>query len=482
MFEKIDDNIKKIQKDYKNSTDISFKHFYIQEKKIVFVFNQSLCSSEAINNFILKNLSLLIENKKRFPDDLLSYLENTFPSHNIKEINSFEDCYYFLGNGFTILFVDNNTKAIAIETRLPLSRSVSEPITEQTISGPKDAFNENYLTNIGLIRKRIRTNDLIVKESVIGKQTKTKISLIYMDNIVEDELVKQVEERIDKIDIDGILDSTYIRQIITNRNNIFPTIETTERPDLACMNLLEGRIVIIAENSPYALIIPTFFIDMFHASEDNYQNSKNVSFTRIIRYISFILAVLTPAFYIAITTFNHEAIPVDLFVSFAAQREGVPFPAIIEALGMTLIFEILRESDVRMPHSAGSAISILGAVVLGDAAVSAGIVSPIMVIVIAISAISSFMFTNIGMINSIRVWRIIFMLFATFFGIYGIFLCGTLLILELADMKSFGKPYLYPIAPFNLEFFTENIFKKNIKKVSNRMPILTNKNKKRSRL
>jgi len=482
MFEQIDDNIKKIQNDYKNSADISFKHFYIHERKLVFVYNQSLSSSTAINNFILKNLSLLIENKKQFPENLFQFLENTFPSHNLKEVTTWQECYDYLGYGFTILFLDQSTKAIAIETKENLARAISEPMTEQTISGPKDAFNENYLTNIGLIRRRIRSNHLIVSEHIVGKQTKTKVSVLYMNNIAEEQLVKEVEKKIAAINIDGILDSTYIREIIIKNNTVFPSIETTERPDLASMCLLEGRVLVLVENSPYALIIPTFFIDLFHASEDNYQNAKNVSFTRIIRYIAFILAVLTPAFYIAITTFNHETIPVDLFVSFAAQRAGVPFPAIVEALGMTLVFEILRESDIRMPHLSGSAISILGAVVLGDAAVSAGIVSSIMVIVIAISAISSLMFSHIGMTNAIRVWRIFFMIFATFFGVFGIFLCGVLLLVKLSEMKSFGKPYLYPVAPFQWEFFKENIFKRNIKKVTKRMPILTDKNETRSRL
>jgi len=215
---------------------------------------------------------------------------------------------------------------------------------------------------------------------------------------------------------------------------------------------------------------------------ENYQNAKNVTFTRLIRYISFFIAVITPAYYIAITTYNHETIPATLLINFASQRDGVPFPAIVEALGLSLVFEIIRESDIRMPHISGTAISILGAIVLGDAAVAAGIVSPIMVIVIAITAISSLMFSNIGMVNAIRLWRIIFMLFATCFGIPGIAFALFLLVIDIASLDSFGKPYLYPFAPFNKLFAKQALIKQNIKKVTKRMPILTNKNRTRSRI
>ena len=242
------------------------------------------------------------------------------------------------------------------------------------------------------------------------------------------------------------------------------------------MALLEGRILIVVENSPYAIIIPTFFVDLFHSPEDNYQISINVTFTRIIRFLSFILAILLPAFYIAITTYNHETIPTSLLLNFVSQRMSVPFPAIVEAIGMILIFEVLRESDVRLPKFSGSAISILGAIVLGDAAVKAGIVSPIMLIIIATSAVCSLTFSNIAMINAIRLWRIIFMILATCFGIPGIFMAVFILLITIIDLDSFSYPYLYPIAPLNITFLTRFLFKLNIKKDNKRPKIITNNN------
>lgn len=476
----IDKNEEIIKNTYHNSPDITFKKLTIIKEKLLIVYNETLTNPQLINNFILNNLSNIeIHNIKT--NNILDFFNNTIPSHNIKYINNLNKVYDLISDGFTIIFFENKTIAFAIETKENLSRSIKEPLTEQTISGPKDAFNENYSTNIGLIRKRIKSTNLVLEETTIGKETKTKLGILYMDNIIEKELLKEVKEKINNINIDGILDCSNIKELITSKNSVFSLIETTERPDLTSNALLEGKICIVVDNSPFALIIPTFFSDLLMSVEDNYQNNKNVTFTRIIRYISFLLAILTPAFYIAITTYNHETIPVSLLVNFAAQRDGVPFPAIIEALGMNLIFEILRESDIRMPHLSGSAISILGAIVLGDAAVTAGIVSPIMVIVIAISAISSLMFSHVSVLNAIRLWRLIFMIFATCFGIPGIFLCGILFIIKLADLKSFGKPYLYPLAPFNLNNIKNVLFKKNIKHNKYRNKLLTNINYKRSK-
>ena len=247
---------------------------------------------------------------------------------------------------------------------------------------------------------------------------------------------------------------------------------TTEKPSTAAMNLLEGRIIIISDYSPFALIIPTFFVDFFHSPEDYYQKPKNITITRIIRLIAFLVSILTPAFYIAVTTYNHETLPSELLINLTAQRSGVPFPAFVEAILMIITFEILRESDIRLPSQMGSAISILGGIILGDAAVAAGIVSPIMVIVIALTAISSLIFSHLDIINSIRIWRIIFMIFASFFGLVGLYMCGYLFVTILVSYKSFGKPYLYPLAPVNFRALKDSFIKTKGNNENEKYPIL----------
>ena len=476
LSESIEEIEERVKKDFSSSKDITFRKINVKKEMVLLIFNQSITSGDSINNYILKSLSCIANERRLTTNKIIEFFNNVIPGEDIKTIDSYSLAYEYMSNGFTICFFEKEKLALAISTKKDLSRGISEPLTEQTISGPKDAFNESYMTNIGLIRKRIKSTNLVLEEKVLGKETNTKVGILYMKNIIETELLIEVRKKLDDIYVDGILDSSNIKELITSKNSIFSLIETTERPDLASSSLLEGKICIVVENSPFVLVIPTFFSDLFLAAEDNYQNNKNVSFTRVIRYIAFLLAILTPAFYIAITTYNHETIPVSLLVNFASQRDGVPFPAIVEALGMNLIFEILRESDIRMPHLSGSAISILGAIVLGDAAVSAGIVSPIMVIVIAISAISSLMFSHVSMVNAIRFWRFLFMIFATCFGIVGIFFCGFLFIIILSNKKTFGKPYLYPLAPFNFKNILDVLFKTNVKNDKLRNPLLTDSN------
>ncbi len=473
----IESKIKEIKRDYNNSPDIIFRKVKVKDKKILLVFSTSTTSSTSVNDFILKKLVNIKTDINR--ENIYNHFENIIPENVLVDIKDKEDMYSKIGAGFTIIIFEDGAP-FGIETRKDLSRGVSEPLTEQSISGPKDSFTENYETNLGLIRKRIKTNKLTLEEMQIGKQSITQVAVLYMNNIAEEELVKDIINKLKKINTDGVFDSTTIREYIENIQSTFPTIITTERPDTACMSLLEGKVLIAVENSPYLLIIPSFFTDLFHASEDNYQSTLNVSFTRLIRYGAFFLAILLPAFYVAITTFNHETIPVTLLINFAAQREGVPFPAIVEALGLILVFEILRESDIRMPHLAGTAISILGAIVLGDAAVAAGIVSPIMVIIIALSAIASLMFSDVGIVNAIRFWRIFFMILATLMGIVGIFFAGILLTVKLTSLNSFGKPYLYPLIPLDKKFLFNSIIKRKKDKDNMRMNILTNKNYKRS--
>lgn len=355
IYSDLNKNIEKIKADYSNSIDMNYKQLTLNNKKLTLVYNYTLCNNRFINDFILKNISDL-EKRDTHLNNIIDVLYNTIPSAVIKIETEFTSIYEKIGNGFVIIFFDKEEKCLAIETRKDLSRSIEQPVVEQTILGPKDSFNENYLDNIGLIRKRIKTNNLVVSEKTIGKETKTKVGILYMKNIIEEELLDEVNKKLDNIDIDGILDSNYIKDYLESKNSVFTLILPTERPDVAVMNLLKGKICIVVENSPGVLVIPTFFSELFNSSEDYYQKSKNVIFTRIIRYVSFFIAIILPAFYIAITTFNHETIPDTLLINFALQREGVPFPAFVEALGMSLIFEILRESDIRMPRDRKSVV------------------------------------------------------------------------------------------------------------------------------
>ncbi len=298
-----------------------------------------------------------------------------------------------------------------------------------------------------------------------------------MDNICEIELVNEVKNKLENIDIDGVFDVNNFKSFLNKDvKTLFPTILYTEKPDDTCRFLLEGRVIVTMDNSPSALVAPTFFIDFFQNSEDYYHKPFFASFMRVIRLISFFLAIITPALFIAIITYDQEIIPVSLLINFAEQRNNVPFPVIIEAFILMFTFELLYEGDARTPANRGTSLSILGALILGDAAVQAGLISPIMVIIVSVSAISSLIFIYYDMQGSIRFWRYLLMVFSALFGIVGFIVGLLLLLINLCSITTFGKPYTLPMMPFKLEEQKNAILRSDITKIKKRPSYITKKN------
>lgn len=459
--------IKLLKKDTNNLENIIYRKKYIGLTKIFIIYNETLVSSDKVSDFIIRSLDNIT------PFFVYHKIINNIDNFKYKVLRNYNEIDFYLNNGFTILLIGKHY--IALETKKDITRSITSPNTENVIRGPSDAFTENIEINIGLIKRRIKSNNLWIKNYNIGLYTKTNISLIYINTIVKEELINMIDDRLNKINIDGILSSGIIKNLIEKENkSIFPIIMSTERPYMTCKYLLNGNAVILVDNDPFALILPISLNDFFFSEEDEYSGSINTSFSRIIRYICFIISLVTPALYIAMTTYNQEIIPTPLLLSIAGQRENVPFSAFIEAILMIFSFDILRESDLKMPNFANSSLSIVGALILGDAAVSAGIVSPIMIIVVAITSISSLAFSEPELINSLRWYRLIFMLGASFFGIYGIVLVGLYFLITIISTKSFTLPYLSPFAPINLSQLKDSIISYPIKKRKKRNNYLSN--------
>ena len=466
------DYLKILKEKQKYLDDLIIKEINLNNNIVNIINIETLTSSLDINEIILEKM-ILFENFNE--EYLLKYLLNFIPVINVSLPSNYQELINRLFNGFTIILI-NNKYILGLETRSDLSRGVSEIDYEKTINGPKDSFIEHYNTNLGLIRRRIKTDNLYVKTYELGTLTKTKIGLLYIKNVTKNNLIKDIDNRLLDIKTDGIIDSNYLKKYFNTSKSLFPTIKSTERPDLASQSLLEGKVLIIVDNSPEILILPTFFIDFFHASDDYYQKRFNITFIRFIRLFAFLIAIFIPGIYISLITHNPDSMPINLLLSFQSQRANVPFPAFVEGILMIIIFEILKECDVRIPASLGSAISILGGLVLGTAAVDAGIVSPIMIIIVSLSAISGMLMPSIDAVNSIRWYRFILIILSSFFGFYGIFL-GTILILTtLSDTKSIDKDYLYPFAPINFKEQKDAFLKLNQSRTRN--PILSN-NKKR---
>lgn len=436
-----------------NSSDVTTRIIKIGQKRVGYVYLESVSSDDKISDFLVRGLTWdARETNFNLFNEIFEKLQNTISNSKLKITESYEELFYYLASGFTAIVVEGCSQALVVETRIKLDRGVVEATTEAIVRGPKDSFTENHNVNIGLIRKRIKDPKLWFQEIIVGKRTKTKVTISYLSDIVEKNKIEKIKKKIKKIDIDGILDSGYLREFLTeSKYNDFPRMISSERPDLACSSLLDGKIVILVENSPFVLILPGLFVDFFHASEDNYQLPINVSVTRILRFLGFFITILTPAIYIALTTFDVKLIPSQLLISLATQRQGVPFPTAVEVIIMLTTFEILRECDLRMPKQMGASVSIVGALVLGDAAVAAGIVSPIVVIIVAITSIGGLLFTDVDVINSIRLWRIIFILAASLLGLIGIVIAGFIFITRLASIDTLGTSYLSPFSPFNLQ-------------------------------
>lgn len=441
--------VKEIKTRVGTSNDYKIKDICIDGKTLTLFYNEVLTDSSSIDNFVLKSLLNLDRNSFRKLDEHL-------PAINISKIKK-NQIYDFVNNGFLIIFYK---KIYAVEVKAKLDRGINNIQSELSLSGPKDSFSENYNTNLGLIRRRIKSCDLKVMNLDIGVRSKTKVGILYIDDIVDKKIVKRIDEVLRRIDIDGIIDSSYLKITLEGQKSFFPTIMMSERPDKSAMALLEGKVVILVDMSPYALILPSFFIDFFHTTDDYYQKSFNTTFIRIIRFFAFLIAIFTPACYIAVTTRNYDIVPLDLLLMLKAGRTFVPFPAYIEALFMIVCFEILKESDIRMSNTSGSSISILGGLILGDAAVSAGIVSPIMIIVVAISSIAGLVFSSIELVNALRLYKIILLLLGTLLGIYGVIIGTIYMIYKLLTLKVFGIPYLVPFIPFDKNEINDSFIKR----------------------
>lgn len=470
--------IKTIKEKNGNSCDIYSRTFEINNKKVGYVFLESVANDDKISNYLNKSLGIDIRGKKCIFNSIFDNLKNTIPNSKLKVINTYDDIFYHLFSGFTCIFVEGYDKCIAIETKANLDRAISESSSEPVLKGPKDSFNENFHANLGLIRKRIKDQNLYFEEVKVGKRSQTKVAIGYIKDIADEKKVKRLLKKLKEINIDGIVDSSYLRELIIEKKpSILPQIISTERPDNVVISLLNGKIAIIVENTPYVLLVPSVLADFFQSSEDSYSKPFNASFTRIIRYLAFIIAIITPGFYIAVMNYNMEILPNLLLISFAIQKEGVPFPTVIEVAIMIIAYSILREADTRKPQIMGASISIVGALILGEAAVSAGIISPIVVIIISLSAVSGMAFSDPDIINAIRAWRIIFMIFGCSFGLIGIFIGLIIFIAKLSSLETLGTPYLEPIAPFKLKDWKQDIFRLPREKIKERPSYLTDKNK-----
>ncbi|CAI6043923.1 spore germination protein [Cohnella sp. JJ-181] len=406
--------------------------------------------------FLLEAVAAEARDESGLPPDLPMSLASRVPVGALTDADSDDALVQAMLNGEAVIVGTGLTGGLCVAIPGGPSRSVEEPSSQTVVRGPKDGFTENLADNLSLVRRRLRTPHLRIEDRVVGRYTRTKVAVVYIEGIVQPVILDELRRRLDAIDIDGILESGYIEELIQDTAwTPFPTIHNTERPDTVAGHLLEGHAAVLVDGTPFALIVPVTFFKFFLSSEDYYQRHDIASFVRIIRFIAFFVSLLLPSLYIAVTTFQQEMIPTTMLISLAAQREGIPLPALLEALLMELTFEVIREAGIRMPRVIGPAISIVGALVLGQAAVQAGLVSGAMVIIVSFTAIASFVIPALGMSAAIRLMRFLLMALAGSFGLFGILAGMIPLLLHLVSLRSFGIPYLLPVAPLKWRNFRD---------------------------
>lgn len=436
------------------SEDIVFREFEIltiKQTKVFICFINGLVNTQMVNECIVKPLIEDLPNDKYDNNgahhDVIKTIKNrTLSVADLKEAQSMDQVIDAVLSGETALFIDGNHSAILISTQSFESRNVEEPETETVIRGPRDGFVETLQVNTALIRRKIKNPNLIFEKLILGRQTRTTICIGYIEGIANQKIIQEVKSRLNRIDTDSILESGYIEQFIEDHPfSLFSTIGNSENPDKVAAKLLEGRVAILCDGTPFVLTVPYLFIENMQVSEDYYSRPLFQSFSRLLRIVAFFIAILTPALYVALTTFHQEMIPTVLLTTMAASREGIPFPAFVEAVLMGVTFEILTEAGVRMPRPIGQAVTIVGALVVGEAAVQAGIVSSPMVIVMAVTGITGFVIPSLREFTVI--FRFILIALAAMFGVFGILIGFFFLLGHLCSLRSFGSPYLDPIAP-----------------------------------
>lgn len=434
---------------YPKNKDFTIRSLHIKSLNmagIIIYLNGSTC----VNTLVSDVITPLIEDfNEDLGEDIVKGVINKIIHTKIAEkISDISQITTSITKGNALLLIENSKEAISISASDFEHRSVEKPVNENTIKGPNEAFVESATVNRSLIRKHIKYENLVAESIEVGENSKNDVYMMYIEGIADEELVKNIKTRIQDIKSECVSNVSMLEQFIEERSySLIPTILYTERPDRAAAFLNEGHVVMIIDGSPACLIAPVTFWSFFHTAEDQYERWIYGNFIRIIRLFAVLISLLVPALYIAMSNFHAEMIPSDLAVSIAAAREVLPFPIIVEVLLMEVAFELIREAGVRIPTTIGPTIGIVGALILGQAAVEANIISPILVIIVSITGLSSFALPDISLSYAIRISRFLFLLAGAFMGFLGISLLLTVSLAYMINITSFGVPFMSPYTP-----------------------------------
>ena len=446
----LEQNIAYLEAVFSDCNDIVKKKFYVGKKKhtgMYVIYTDGLAKADMIQENVLE--PLLTDPLHPLKESVTSWV---IESADRKMVTTMDEVVTAVLSGDTVLFFDGLDQGIFISSKFFPTRGVQEADMEVAMIGPKDSFNESLRTNTALIRRRVRDTRMKVVQLRIGTRSKTDVALMYIEDLAKDEVVKEIKKQLDELNIDGIFDSGMLEQLMEqDSKSPFPQYQLTQRPDKAASGLMEGRVVLVVDNSPEVIVLPVTLNIFFQASDDYYNRWEVATFARILRYISSFIAIGLPGFYISIANYHPEILPTPFMLSIVSAREGVPFPVVVEVLLLELAFELLREAGIRLPGQLGGTIGIVGGLIVGQAAVDANIVSTIVVIVVAFTAIASFSIPNESFSGVFRLLRFSIMIVCAIWGLYGFFLGFLAIAIHLMKLQSYGIPYLFPTVSATVE-------------------------------
>jgi len=450
LYQELEDTLASLKKAFVNCSDVIYRPFCLFDNRAACLLYLQGGDSHSVDADILAPLTMKPAGHDAGPLSLDDIQRTYIHIADATRRTTLQDIVSDVMAFRVVLLIAFEREALSLNAMKYPQRAIAEPETESVIRGPHAGFTEDLDTNVVQVRRKLHTPDLKIEYMELGSYSHTKVAILYLEGVVNPNLVTEVRERLGRIQIDGILESGYIEELIEDTPySPFPQIQNTERPDVVASLLLEGRFALLIDGTPLALMAPINLWGAMASPEDYYERFFITNLLRWIRYLFLFVALFLPSIYIAVTTFNQEVLPTNLLLSIAAARENTPFPALVEAFSMEITFEALREAGVRLPKTVGQAVSIVGALVIGQAAVQAGIISAPMVIVVSVTGIASFCIPRFNFAISIRLLRFPMMILAGTLGAFGIFMGSLVILAHLCALRSFGSPYLMPLAPFS---------------------------------
>ncbi len=462
-----DDNKKRFENDFKDCSDFLLREAVACNQKCFFCVMDGLVDSLQLSQMVV---SPILERRPEYDnnEDLFEQIKlSVVNSVELNEANTFDDCYYYLMSGFCVFVLNGSNRALAFGIQGWARRSVDEPSNENNVKGAKECFIEALNDNKALLRKRLKTHHLKFKQIKLGTAADTPVVISYIDNRADEKLVREVEQRLKAAHLNTVIDyGELVPFVDTDIKSFFSCVGNTERPDVAASKLLEGRVVIMVEGTPFAIFLPYLFSDNFQ-SVDDYDNPPFYSgFIRFLKYFSFIISVFLPGLYVAVGTFHQELIPTNLLITIASEEVTTPFSLMTEAVMLLILYEIMREAGLRLPQSIGHAVSIIGGIVIGETTVTAGLIGAPMLVVIAMTAISSYVVYPLY--ESVSVLRLLFIIVGGFTGMYGIILGAGMVFINICSLNPFGVPLSSPISPLDRHSLGDIFYRETWKRLSKR--------------